>query len=61
MEDISNYVKTRNILLTLDIILAILIISSAYFIIDTPLGLSSLIFGFVMLTIITILKILDKF
>ena len=61
MEDISNYVKTRNILLTLDIILAILIISSAYFIIDTHLGLSSLIFGFVMLTIITILKILDKF
>ena len=51
---------SSKILASLDIIVAILIIVFASTLIKTPLGKIAITFGFVMLAITTILKILQK-
>jgi len=55
-----KYEKVRNILSFLDILLAVIIIFTASRIMDTPLGNAALVFGFIMLTIATTLKIFQK-
>ena len=56
----KRYILTRNILTFLDIFIAILIIITARQLRETEFGLYTLIFGFVMLTITTILKVFQK-
>ncbi|MEK6933796.1 MAG: hypothetical protein AABW75_02890 [Nanoarchaeota archaeon] len=57
---VKKYIIVRDIIATLDIVLAILIIISTRYIIDTPLAAATLIFGYGMLTVTTVLKILQK-
>ncbi len=52
---------TSSILTALDIILAILIITTSYTLVKTQLGKASIIFGFIMLALTTSLKIAKKF
>lgn len=54
----NNYMLTRAILTSLDILLALLIIVSANKLADNLMGKLALIFGFVMIAIVTTLKIL---
>lgn len=56
----KTFIRTRNILATLNIALAILIIFSSRFIVDIPFGRGALAFGYGMLTITLILKLLQK-
>lgn len=55
-----RYLIIRNTLTTLDIILAILIIFSARFIVNFQFGRAALAFGYGMLTVTLILKLLQK-
>ena len=57
---VKKYIIARDIIATLDIVLAILIIISTRYIIDTPLATAALVFGYGMLTLTTVLKILQK-
>ncbi|MBI2632574.1 hypothetical protein HYW75_06210 [Candidatus Pacearchaeota archaeon] len=55
-----TFVRIRNILALLDIVLAVLIIFSARLLGDIPFGRGALAFGYGMLTITLILKLLQK-
>ncbi len=59
-EEKSKILLARNIILILNIILALLIISTSFKLSQTQLGKMALIFGFIMLAITTILFVLRK-
>lgn len=59
-DSIKKYSLARNVLTFLDILLAVLIIICAWKLYSTPLGPAALTFGLVMLTITTVLKVLQK-
>jgi len=54
------YGVTRNIIIIFDVILALLIIFFSYKILNTSLGSTAVIFGFVMLVVSVILKITQR-
>ena len=56
----SDYPLTKTILIILDALLALIIIFTAKAIVSTQFGRVSLIFGFIMLSITTILRIMQK-
>jgi len=57
----KEYSIARNIIICLDALIAILIIFLSRNLIQDSFGKASLSFGFVMISVVTLLKFLDKF
>lgn len=56
----SKYSLAKNIIILLDVIIALLIIIGSRYLIKTPLGKAGLAFGFIMICIVTVLKLSEK-
>ena len=56
----EEYKKTSTVLAVLDILLAVLIIGTSTTVIKTSFGKASLLFGFIMITITTVLRVMRK-
>ena len=57
MKELAGYKLVRNIIFFLNVFIALMIISGAWLLVQTEFGKTALIFGFVMLAVSTMLKL----
>ncbi|MBI5804033.1 hypothetical protein HY450_02205 [Candidatus Pacearchaeota archaeon] len=60
MMGVKNYQFAKNFIFFLNVFIALIIIASSWMLVKTEFGRNSLVFGFIMLSISTMLKIVQK-